>query len=320
MAMTLIDLSKLPPPKVIEELSFTQIRDEIRADYLKLMREEYPDADLFDSDPASKLIDVVAAREVILRQRVNDGAKACLYPFSEDADLDNLVSFFNTEREDLPEIDPETKRLKKESNESLRERGLLAFDQFSTAGAPSAYAFHTKKVGIPLGLADMKSITPKAGDVQIVLLFSDHTDKLDKEGKVIEGITIKRGIIENYLSRDDIKPQTDRLIVDNAKVKKVRVKATIFVPIGVDKGIVTTFAISRLQLYADSRYRIGADIPLSGLYAALTVPNVERVKLDAVFIEGEGSEGDDIKDIVISDLEAGRIVFNVKDIKAEVGQ
>ena len=84
---TAIDLSRLPPPDVVEALDFEGIFNRLRADFLT----RYPEFTAFvESDPAIKLLEVVAYSELVLRQRINDAARSVLIAYALGGDLDNL--------------------------------------------------------------------------------------------------------------------------------------------------------------------------------------------------------------------------------------
>jgi phage-related baseplate assembly protein len=65
-----IDLSSLPAPGVIEELDFEVILRAMRDDLVARFPPIAPVIDL-QSEPARKLLEVCAYRELLLRQRVN---------------------------------------------------------------------------------------------------------------------------------------------------------------------------------------------------------------------------------------------------------
>ena len=92
----MIDLSKLPAPKIIEELSFENILASMRED----LTARCPGwtAEALESDPANKILEVSAYREVLLRQRINNAARACMLALATGGDLDHLSAFFNVER------------------------------------------------------------------------------------------------------------------------------------------------------------------------------------------------------------------------------
>ena len=94
--MSRIDLSKLPAPQIIEELNF----ETILADMRRKMTELCPDwtGYALESDPANKVMEVAAYREMLLRQRVNEAARGVMVAFAAGGDLDHLAAFYPEER------------------------------------------------------------------------------------------------------------------------------------------------------------------------------------------------------------------------------
>jgi len=92
---TPIDLSRLPPPAVIEALDFEAVRAEMLADF----KSRFPGftADL-ESDPVVKLIETAAYRELSLRQRINEAARAVMLATSNGTDLDHLAALYGVQR------------------------------------------------------------------------------------------------------------------------------------------------------------------------------------------------------------------------------
>ncbi|MFP3028328.1 MAG: baseplate assembly protein J, partial [Wolbachia sp.] len=65
---------------------------------------------LVESDPAIKVLEVAAWRELLLRERINEVAKSNLLKFAKGEDLDNLAEFYGVERQ------------KEEEDERFRKR------------------------------------------------------------------------------------------------------------------------------------------------------------------------------------------------------
>ena len=279
-----IDLSKLPPPLVIEKLSYQSILNEMILSFENKMKEVSPDYVLSESDPAMKILEVAARREVGLRARINDAAKECMLAYASNANLEQIVALLNVERKTLSDLD-EFGKNKKESDDSLRMRALQSFDQFSTAGAEAGYIYQARKVGTELGLVDVKAFQgDKPGEINITLLFEDHSklDLVEKDEEGNEVKTSKVSIIKDHLLSSEVKPLTDVVTVNVVTVKSAIPKAKLFIQDGVDSEIVRKEAFESLKKYADERYRIGANITLAGIYGALTVPNVWDVELTGV--------------------------------------
>lgn len=92
---TALDLSLIAPPDVVEPLDYEIIFQEMLAD-LRL-RDSSFDA-LVESDPAFKILEVCAYRELNMRQRVNDAARGVMLAYATGADLDQLGALFGVQR------------------------------------------------------------------------------------------------------------------------------------------------------------------------------------------------------------------------------
>jgi len=140
-----IDLSKLPPPELIESLGVEALVEELKADYLAAN----PDftADL-ESEPVIKLLETVAYREVLLRQRINDAGRSVMLAYARGVDLEHLAALFGLERKLLtpgdanaiPPADPTY-----EDDATFRARVQLSLEGFSAAGPVGAYVFRRIK-------------------------------------------------------------------------------------------------------------------------------------------------------------------------------
>ncbi len=92
----MIDISKLPAPQIIEELDYETILSSMQEKLTELLPEWT--AEELESDPANKILEVAAYREMLMRQRVNEAARACMLAFAAGTDLDNLAANFGVER------------------------------------------------------------------------------------------------------------------------------------------------------------------------------------------------------------------------------
>ena len=92
-----MNLSDLETPQIIEELSLNEILEQMRD---KLISIEPEFSAYLESDPLIKLMEVVAYRELLLRQRINQAAKANLLAFATESDLDHLVAFYGITRKE----------------------------------------------------------------------------------------------------------------------------------------------------------------------------------------------------------------------------
>lgn len=94
-AYTKVDLSQLAPPNVVEALDFESIFAAMLAD---LRARDSTFTALVESDPAYKILEVAAYRELLIRQRVNDAAKAVMVAYATGADLDQIGANYDVAR------------------------------------------------------------------------------------------------------------------------------------------------------------------------------------------------------------------------------
>lgn len=104
MSNSVIDLTALPAPKVLETPDFESLVTRHKAD---LVERHPPAAEVIalESEPLVKQIEAFSYREMLFRDRINDAARSNLLAFARGADLDHKGAFYNLKR--LPdELDP----------------------------------------------------------------------------------------------------------------------------------------------------------------------------------------------------------------------
>jgi phage-related baseplate assembly protein len=164
---------------ITEGVTFEEILTEIKA---KLP----PEITFLESDPAAKILEIVAFREMILRERINNAAKANLLAFAGGNDLDYLAEFYGVERQEG------------ESDDAFRLRIKARIAAFSNAGSKEHYRFHA--LSSSPHVKDALASSPNSGLVKISIL-SDSEDG-QASGELLE-------IVRNYINHDDIKMLTD---------------------------------------------------------------------------------------------------------------
>ena len=102
--MTVIDLSALDPPDLVETLDF----EEVYQRKLEHFKRIYPDwTAALESDPVVKLLELAAYEEIRFRARVNDAGRAVLLAYATGADLEHLAALWNLKKEIVDPGDPE---------------------------------------------------------------------------------------------------------------------------------------------------------------------------------------------------------------------
>jgi phage-related baseplate assembly protein len=265
---TQIDLSTLPAPDVIEELSFETIFSEMLAD---LQARDPAFSALLESDPAYKILEVAAYRELLVRQRVNDAARAVMLAYATGADLDQLGALLGVVRFELDPGDPEAVppiAPTMESDTEFRRRIQLSLEGFSVAGPRGAYIFHG--LSADPNVLDISATSPTPGNVTITVL--SRIGNGAASSPLLAAVTAK-------LNADEIRPLTDLVTVQSAAIVNYAVTAQLYVYPGPDSSVVLQKALDALDVYIAQVHRIGQDVTLSGIYAALHQPGVQRVNL-----------------------------------------
>ena len=249
---TLNDLASLPTPAVIETLSFETIFTELQGEF----QSRYPDySALLASDPAVKLLEVAAYREVLLRNRINAAAKASLLAFATGSDLDHLAAFYGVTR------------LMEEADEALRLRTRQRIIGFANAGGAAHYRYWA--LSASPDVADVEVDSPEPGRVRISVLAKGEEETVPDA--VLEAV---RAVV----LRDDIRVLTDTVEVVAAELIPVTVTARIWLypdtPLAAFEAIAPRF---KDALAAQSG--LGWDLTPSWVIGELQRPGVHKVEL-----------------------------------------
>ena len=249
---TLSDLASLPTPAVIENLSFETIFTELQTEF----QSRYPDySALLASDPAVKLLEVAAYREVLLRNRINAAAKASLLAFATGSDLDHLAAFYGVTR------------LLNENDEALRLRTRQRIIGFANAGGAAHYRYWALSASPEV--ADVEVDSPDPGRVRISVLAKGEEQTVSNA--VLDAV---RAVV----LRDDIRVLTDTVEVVAAELMPVTVHARLWLypdaPLETLAAIQAVFA-SSLAAYAG----LGWDLTRSWIVGQLQRAGVHKVDL-----------------------------------------
>lgn len=266
-SFTAVDLSRLAFPNAVEALDFETILNEMVSD---LRARDTAFTALVESDPAFKVIEVCAYREVLLRQRVNEAIKALTLSNAIGADLDQLAANYSVERllldagnaDAVPPIPPTY-----EDDNSLRRRVQLSFEGFSTAGPEGAYIFHA--LGADPEVLDASVTSPSPGAVNVAVL--------SREDGGVASAELLAAVVAAL--NDDVRPLTDSVTVQSAIIVNYSVVATIKTYSGPDSAVVLATAQAAIEAFAAKNNRLGRDITLSSIYAALHQEGVQGVTL-----------------------------------------
>jgi phage-related baseplate assembly protein len=249
-----LDLSRLPAPNIIEALDFETILTTLKKD----LQRRYPDwsADL-ESEPLVKLLEVASYRELILRQRINDAARANLLAFAGDADLEHLASFYGVTR------------LFSETDTALRLRIQQRIQGVSNAGGAAHYRFWALTAA--QNVKDAAVSSPIPGLVRIAILSREG------EGAPSAELLAK---VKEQVTRDDVRVLTDQVEVVSANIIKVDILAKIYLYPQTPKEVFEQIIRDFPQAFEAER-GLGWDLTHSWIIARLHAPGVHSVILEA---------------------------------------
>ena len=246
------ELAGLPTPQVLETLRFEHIFDALLRDF----RLRYPQySALLASDPAIKLIEVAAYRELLLRARINEAARANLLAFAVGNDLEHLGAFYGVTR--LPQ----------EQDEPLRRRIRARIMGFANAGGAAHYRYWALSASPEV--ADVAVDSPGPGRVRISVLPTGHSD------------TVPEALLDAVRAtvlRDDVRVLTDTVEVVPVSLVPVTVAAQIWLypdtPLAVFEGLAPRLTRELAQAAV-----LGWDLTQSWLIAQLQQPGIHKVAL-----------------------------------------
>ncbi len=269
--MATVDLSQLPKPQIIEELDFEILLPDVKAMMVAAFPEDQRAAVTaaleLESEPLNAIAQVIAYREMLLRQRINDATAACMLSHSTGTNLDNLAANQDVIRlVSKPATD--TDEAETESDSSFRLRAQAAYEGLSVAGPVSAYEFFAKSASGQV--ADAKGISPSPA-VAIVSILSTEGDGAASPELL--------ATVNTALSAEDKRPVADRLTVQSADIVRYHIDAELYLYPGPEAEIVQTAALNSLSEYLKAQRRIGRDVARSAIMAALHVEGVQRVEL-----------------------------------------
>ncbi|MGS1093114.1 baseplate assembly protein [Aquamicrobium terrae] len=248
----------LPSPSIIEGLDYEAILGALMADVRDRFAGAGIDYDVghLETDPVKIVLEAAAYREMLLRARVNDAAKANLVAFSEGTDLDHLAAFYDVAR------------LQGELDEALRERVILAISGRSTAGPRDWYRAAARRASDRVKDAAVYRIG-LGPDIRVAVLATDNYGEPD---------AALLAAVRNVVTSDAVRVISDRIEVIAATSTTVDLAAdawllpdapqTVFD--GLEDGL-------RAALAAQGG--LGFDVTRSWLVATLHQPGVQKVVL-----------------------------------------
>lgn len=271
-----IDLSQLPPPTVVETLDYERILETRKARYIALFagdeRTAVAHALSLESEPVTILLQENSERELILRQRINEAARAVLLAFARGPDLDHIAAEYNVKRLTIRPANPDSippVPAVQESDDELRERTQMAWEGLSTAGPRDGYVFHT--LSADGQVADASATSPKPCEVVISVLARNGHGAASAE--VLEKV-------RRALNDEAVRPLGDRVTVQSSTITTYRIQAVLHMKgHGPGHDVAEQTARAACTAYVNRPRRQGISVWRSAIIAALHVEGVAHLSL-----------------------------------------
>ncbi|WP_341812181.1 baseplate J/gp47 family protein [Wolbachia endosymbiont (group A) of Conops quadrifasciatus] len=232
-------------PNIIEPLNFEEIFSRMKEE---LIRRDSSFTALVENDPAIKIVEVAAWRELLLRERIKEAVKSNLLKFATGNDLDNLAEFYGVERE------------KEEKDENFRKRIKAKIVGWSTGGNYRYYA-----LSADTRVKDALVESPVPGKVQVSILSTQLSTPPEE---LLE-------IVRNQLNREDVKILTDTIEVVSCNIIEVDIHSKISIN---RPDIIETVKKKFIEKFETTK-RLGWKVTKSWIIANLFVDGVENVEL-----------------------------------------
>ena len=280
----MIDMSTVAPPDVVQPLDFEAVFSALKTEILARLP-ELADVLELESEPITKLLQVMAYREVLLRQRVNEAARSVMVAYAVGGDLEQIGANYGVAR------------LPGEDDTRLRHRVQQAFNRLAAAGPADAYRQHA--LGVSAEIRDVQVFSEAPGRITVTVLAPHLVPTAEADttqaaaGRALFGPApigghalviqpndgpLLRAVLQT-LNAEDVRPLTDAVVVRAPRLVTFAVAAVVEVLPGPDAQLVLERRRVALKAYLVSCQTQGTDVTRAGIVAALVEPGVKDVRL-----------------------------------------
>lgn len=258
MAELPAELAKLPPPALIDELSYEAqlelFRARLRAAFLAAGI-DYDVSDL-ETDPAQILVQVSAYQDILLRQRINEAIQSWFLAYAAGGDLDVLAQWYDVVR------------LVGETDDALRRRVVLAIQGRSTGGTEARY--RSIALGADVRVADAAVYRIGRDPTIHVAVFSAEA------GGVASPLLLAK--VDAALQAPGVRMVNDTILVASAAQQTLDIAANIWLLPSASESVLAGAEANLRAAWAKDML-LGRDLTHSWLIAQLQVEGVQRVQI-----------------------------------------
>lgn len=245
----MVDISNLPEPNFIER-NVQNVTHTLIAEYERLAGKP-----LYPAQADRVFIDVIAYREMLIRNAINEAGKQNLIAFANGVMLDYLGDFFGVAR-----LDGET-------DTQLRTRIRLAPESYATTGSRQAYIYHTLSTSSEI--IDAQAVRGDNGNIYLYV----HTAAGTASQALLDAVLVNT-------SDEKKRPLSDRVHVSSSIAKDFALTVKISPLATANAQSILATAISKANAYvAALKTKLGKDVVPSQIIDALSGDGVWQVQV-----------------------------------------
>lgn len=285
-----INLAELPPPDIIETLDFEVILTAYKTKLIEL-HPEVAETLTLESEPLVKLMQLAAWRELQLRARYNDEARALLLAYATGTNLDHVAfTYYRGETRLViiaadPDAFPPVEEVLENDND-FRNRVALKPESYSTAGPSEGFKFHAMTASWQV--KDAIATSPIPGTTLVTVL--------SREGQGVPSQPILDAVFAR-LDTFTVRPLSEEVLVAAAQIIPYSLEVGLKVYKGPDHALIIAAAEKAIEAYTSASHKLGVAHTIAGFHKAAKqegvwdvtlniIANIEVTKLQAAFCTG----------------------------------
>ncbi|HCF4872790.1 TPA: baseplate J/gp47 family protein [Pseudomonas aeruginosa] len=304
MSMLIPGLNQLAEPEIVKVEQFEPLLAEFKAEVLAYVAARDPEKAARleetlanDSELLTMALEAFTVRLQTHERKYNARIKQMLAWWAEGSNLDARLADMGLERRTIAEGDPNAFPpipAELEADDDARIRYYLA-PHAPAAGSRLQY----RREAMTLGERAAVSVeSPEAGKVVVAYTFAadanaakvkDANGRQTALGEVTVTLLSREGdgtpsaallaATRAHFARDDVRPETDRVIVQAAEILPYRIRAVVYINTGPDTQLTKAHVEQALAVYAAERHRLEGYVDPSRIDYVLHAAGAERLQL-----------------------------------------